>query len=688
VASDLVASFGEAEVRSDTLDLPFLAADPLFERRGWGPLEGPADRRAAWSLGPRSRVRLPLDSTGDKELHLRARSHESLGPALPVEVSLNDHPLGAITLTPREQDFRLVLPARLQVRGDNLLGLAAARQREPPPGDPDRRPLVAAFSALAVRPVGASSRGATPAVQEGRLVLPPSSSVGYYLRLPAGARLSSRAEGAEGRLIVTVDDDAATRAVGDGDLLPWAGAIVRIELANRGSGLLRLAEARVTAPPAASPLPAARPSIARPNVVVYLTDTLRADALGAYGETAPTSPRFDAFAREAVVFEDTWAQASWTRSAVASIFTGLHVGTHGVDREDRALSPGLPTLAEAFRAGAYRTGAFVANHLLGGRFGFDRGFSAWNEGGPTLYGAPATDVVERALRWIDAGGGPFLAYLHTMEPHSPYQPSAEDEAPFVVAGYRGDRDTRALLRLGQLGQLSAEGLRFLRAQYQGEVRQNDRAFGALIDGLRARGLLDRTVVVFTADHGEEFLEHGGTEHTKTLYQELVRVPLAIRLPAARGAGARDRQPFEQIDLMPTLLGLAGLPAPAGLPGRDLTARLLGPGGGEPPPLLFSEERFGVVDKFAARAGPMKLILNNDGPELWRAGTHLELYDLAKDGAEKSNLAEKRPVTAAFLRQRIDAFRRAQAAIRARTGPLSVPLTAEEKEQLRALGYVR
>jgi arylsulfatase A-like enzyme len=700
VATDFVASFGEAEVRSDALDLPTLAADPLFERRGWSALTGTGDRRAAWSLGARSRVRLPFHSTGDKELYLRARSHESLGPALPLELTLNDQPLGVITLAPREQEFRLVLPSRLQARGDNLLGLASARQREPPSGDPDRRPLIAAFSAITVRPVGAPARGAAPAVQDGALVLPPSSSVAYYLRLPAGARLSARADATSGRLIVNAEDDAGARVFLDSavaaratrleaDLGPAAGVIARLELANAGPGLMRLAEARLTVPAATAPSATARPPGARPNVIVYLTDTLRADALGAYGQTAPTSPRFDAFAREAVVFDDPWAQASWTRSAVASIFTGLHVGAHGVDREDRALSPTRATLAEAFRAGGYRTGAFVANHLLGGRFGFDRGFSAWNADGPTLYGAPAADVVDRALRWIDgSGGAPFLAYLHTMEPHSPYQPSATDEAPFAIPDYHGDRDTRALLRLGQLGQLSPEGLRFLRARYAGEVRQNDRSFGALLDGLRSRGLLDRTVVVFTADHGEEFLEHGGTEHTKTLYQELVRVPLAIRLPGARRGGAREGGPFEQIDLLPTLLGLAGLPAPAGLPGRDLTARLIEGRGNDAPPLLFSEERFGVVDKFAARAGALKLILNNDGPELWRAGAHLELYDLGQDGAEKANLAEKRPVTTTFLRQRIDAFRRVQEAVRARTASATVPLTAEEKEQLRALGYVR
>ena len=177
----------------------------------------------------------------------------------------------------------------------------------------------------------------------------------------------------------------------------------------------------------------------------------------------------------------------------------------------------------------------MANHLLGGRFGFDQGFDAWNPAPQTLYGAPAADLVRGALAWVDSGPRPFFLYVHTMEPHAPYTPSEEDLRPFAAGGYRGPTDTRALLRLGQLGTLDEAGLAFLRSRYQGEVRQNDRAFGDLLDGLKARGLDASTAVVFTADHGEEFREHGGTEHSKTLYQELVHVPLVVRLPGAPGA---------------------------------------------------------------------------------------------------------------------------------------------------------
>jgi arylsulfatase A-like enzyme len=347
------------------------------------------------------------------------------------------------------------------------------------------------------------------------------------------------------------------------------------------------------------------------------------------------------------------------------------------------------TLAERLKEAGYRTGAFVGNHLLGGRFGFEQGFDDWNGGDAALYGASAAALGERALRWLDAGPGPFFLYVHTMEPHSPYAPSDADAAPFAVGGYAGDRDTRALLRLGQLGQLSPDGLRYLESMYRGEVHQNDRAFGAFLDALRERRLLDTTLVVFLADHGEELLDHGGTEHAKTLYQELVRVPLAVRLPGARHGGTRERASVQQIDLVPTLLRFAGVKRPEGLPGRDLAPLWLGTTSTERiPPLLFSEERFAVVDKYAARSGAMKLILNNDGPELWRARSHLELYDLAGDPGERRNLAGSRPVTVAFLRQELERFRELQAVLARRDGGASLTLTPEELEQLKALGYIQ
>jgi arylsulfatase A-like enzyme len=146
---------------------------------------------------------------------------------------------------------------------------------------------------------------------------------------------------------------------------------------------------------------------------------------------------------------------------------------------------------------------------------------------------------------------------------------------------------------------------------------------------------------------------------------------------------------QQTDLLPTLLSLAGLPAAEGVQGRDLSARWVGKAGPEASaPLVYSEERFAVVDKFSVRAGRFKLILNNDGPALWRAGSHEELYDLARDPGEKRNLVSSRPVMAAFLGQRLERFREAQAALLARAGATAVPLTEAEKEQLRALGYVQ
>jgi arylsulfatase A-like enzyme len=287
-------------------------------------------------------------------------------------------------------------------------------------------------------------------------------------------------------------------------------------------------------------------------------------------------------------------------------------------------------------------------------------------------------VVAHALHWIDgAGVSPFLAYVHVNDAHSPYEPEPEDAAPFVDAAYRGSTDTRALLRQGQMGKLDPAGLRFLRGRYLGEVRRVDRAFGQLVEGLRQRGRLDDTIIVFVADHGEEMLEHGGTEHAKTVYQELVHVPLAVRVPGR--SAARRTDPVRLVDVLPTVLQAAGVPAAARLSGTDLFGR--------PSPVPgygWCTERFGVVEKYAVRADRLKLVFNNDGPALWRKGAHVELYDLARDPQEKVNLAPERPVTVAVLRHDLEAYRRASVA----SADGSTTLSADELEELHSLGYLR
>ena len=271
-----------------------------------------------------------------------------------------------------------------------------------------------------------------------------------------------------------------------------------------------------------------------------------------------------------------------------------------------------------------------------------------------------------------------------MEPHSPYAPEETHAAPFRLRNYEGDRNTDALLRLGQLGELAPEGFAFLESEYQGEIRQNDAAFGAFLDGLRERGLYDRTLVVFTSDHGEEFVEHSGTGHGKTLYQEVLRVPLVVRPPGGVSNARLVSDIVEQIDLLPTILGYLGVSWSDDLPGRDVSQLLRGGDGAAPPGLLFSEQRFGVVDKYSVRTGSMMLILNNDGAE---PGGRFELYDLDRDPNEQTSLIDSHPVTLGYLQRELDRFRDRKP-FQSLAAADTELLTDEELDKLRALGYIQ
>jgi arylsulfatase A-like enzyme len=460
--------------------------------------------------------------------------------------------------------------------------------------------------------------------------------------------------------------------------------VCRLEIASEGQGTASIEELTLRFERPRSPASRAVPG--RPNVIIFLVDAMRADFAGAYGHPAPTSPRFDAFAREAVLFEDATAQTSWTRPAVASLLTGLDVEAHGVGGVTNTLVPEITTLAEAFRSAGYATGAFVANGIVNRQLGYDQGFQAWNEGG-RLDSKHAAEVVDAALHWMDSrdASRPFFLYVHTIDPHKPYVPAPEHHAPFLFPGYAGERNPLALVAKPRL---EPDELRYLRSTYQGEVHQSDAAFGGLLDGLFRRGLEQRCVIAFTADHGEEFLDHGGFGHSGTLYHELLHIPLAIRAPGSRRAGQRDPTPVAQVDVAPTLLALAGVAPPPEIQGRDLSARCLGPTAfAEEPALLVSRLTYADADKLAARLGPLKLIVNREPGR--DAGSRLELYDLAQDPAELHNVAAERPFAARYLlseaAQATDVSHRVR--MRLRAGRESPP-TPEQLEQLKALGYVQ
>ena len=432
-----------------------------------------------------------------------------------------------------------------------------------------------------------------------------------------------------------------------------------------------------------------------PHVLLLLVDALRADALGCYGASPSPSPVLDALAGRGVVFEQAIAQAPWTLPSVASIMTGLHPRSHGVMGRSLAaevaaaadptadvgfLSDGLATIAsEAARAGITTFGV-SSNPLISLENNLARGFerfvvlrSDW-EGSQW---ARAGHVHESFLRWAGRNRDRrFFAYLHYMEPHDPYVPDPA-WAPADDPGLPADARAGLVRNLAEAIERGAPllpptVLGHLRARYAGAVRAWDRALGELLEGLADLGLDRNTILVVTADHGEEFQEHGHLGHRRQLYDESLHVPLLVVGPGV-AAGRRPEQ-VEGIDVFPTLARLLGVTAPPGLPGRDVLAGPLAER------LAFVETQYGVaggttnVELLAARRATAKLVW---APAL----EHRELYDLRDDPGERVN---RWPAAAgATLAESLAAHRAA-----APPAPQASGSDPALEEKLRALGYVR
>jgi len=431
---------------------------------------------------------------------------------------------------------------------------------------------------------------------------------------------------------------------------------------------------------------ACRPSAERqPDVIVYLVDTLRADHLGCYGYGRDTSPRIDAFAAESVLFEDAVAQSAWTRPSVTSLLTGLDPHSHRVQERLDGLPESFDTLPEILRREGYQTAAFVSSAVITAKFGFGQGFDTFRQRvKETIEPERPTSewVNEEALRWLEQRDPdrPFFLFLHTLDPHMPYRPPEPFRRRLAP-----DADPRAggveevvALRDG-LRPTTAHDREEIPALYDAEIAGNDAAFGRLLAELRARGLYDPLLLVFVSDHGEELFDHGGWEHGATLYQELVHVPLLLKLPRGVGAGRRIGEKVRQVDVLPTILDVLDGETPRGIQGRSLLPLLQAPS--RRPPAAFSSLDLDGRRIESVVLGDRKLIhtlAHNQRP------VGLELYDLASDPGERRNLAAANPDAVRALSWLLEQ--------RARTGaPRKAPpvaLDPELEKELRALGYLR
>jgi arylsulfatase len=398
------------------------------------------------------------------------------------------------------------------------------------------------------------------------------------------------------------------------------------------------------------------------DIVLVVVDTLRADHLGAYGYERPTSPRIDALASGGTLFENAWSAAPWTLPSILSILTGRYPSDHRVENDGLRLGEEVPTLAEVMREHGYATAAFVSHIYVSGVFGFARGFERFEDFGVSRPEyrleeemEPTADrVTEAALAWLrEQREGPIFLLVHYFDPHWPYAPPAsyDDIFPQVYDGpYDAGYDSISKFQAPTVP-LPENYRAFLLARYDGEIRFVDDAVGRLMDGVIDAGRADRTWMIVTADHGEEFKEHGSMGHGRQLFEESIRVPLVIGRPAGsageavgerREKGApprRQREPVSGVDLFPTVLDLAGIGTESGsLAGRSLAQAGRDRDGtwqaGAERPLISETIRLNAYRK-SVRMGSLKLIHYMDEDRD-------ELYELSTDPAERDDLSISRP----------------------------------------------
>jgi arylsulfatase A-like enzyme len=489
--------------------------------------------------------------------------------------------------------------------------------------------------------------------------------------------------------------------------------LIALPLALESTGLLL--PTRAKAVEASAP---GGPSANRPNILLVVIDAMRADHLPVYGYSRQTAPRIGALAAAGATLTQMYAQSASTRPSIATLFSSLYPAVHKVHYERDFLSHSVTSLAEVLRSHGYRTFGVSSNANVSPTFGYAQGFDefrVWKTESRfrlTMAGRAAEDVlgphrlgrllgergelVPRAdaitnltLEWAaqaaTSPAPPVFMYVHYIDPHYPYRPPAPFDRMF---DHRDDRPRRAgdIDARTTVSGRDPEAVAAVLDQYDGEILFADRELARLLDGLQSRGMLRDTVVMVTSDHGEEFFDHGTDSHGRSAYEEVLRVPLVVAWPGRITAGVRHDRVTGLIDVMPTLLDLAGIPVPDGLQGSSFAACLTatcGPDAADRP--LFAQV---VQDTFAlemVRHGRYKLVRHVRGP---RTGER-ELYDLVDDPLERRSVTSTRAQAAADLERRLDAFNHAASVLGRRIAPERArTIDAATRRALESLGYLK
>ncbi len=467
-----------------------------------------------------------------------------------------------------------------------------------------------------------------------------------------------------------------------------------LERLREAPGLLRGRRAAALGLAAAAGLTAAcGPPTPPRHLLLVVVDTLRADHLGCYGHPRDTSPAIDALAAEGVRFARAYTTSSWTKPAVASILSGRYPSGHGVTDVRHRMPSKLPSLGGILGRAGFQTAAVISNPILSDDRGnrFSRGFERWIEVVGKHESSISTPAVTEAaiaeLRRASRSARPLFLFVLYFDPHARYldHPEVDFAAP-RGATLAGDEPVYELQQRG--GELLDEDQDFLRDRYDEEIRHTDAGIGRLLQALDSLDLARETLVVLTADHGEELLERGLLGHTRTLYEELVRAPLILRLPGSAG-GRVIEAPVSLVSLVPTALELLGVePAEAiarGFEGPSLAASIRRGSEPEVAPVFAEVSYLPLRVPFSPDRTFKKAVIDGDAKLIVDEETgRQELYRLDEDPQERRDRAQLEPERRASLEALLRGFRE-RAGRRERDAELRT-LSPQEEQLLRDLGY--
>jgi len=470
--------------------------------------------------------------------------------------------------------------------------------------------------------------------------------------------------------------------------------VVRLELrvssfASSRARLALLSPAIFVEP---STAPVAQPAIKARNTIVVMIDTLRADHCAPFNrKTRVRSPAFNALAEQGALFERFSAVEDWTKPSCATMLTGLYPDTHKIQTEGAKLPAKVKMISEEMQERAVATGAFIANGYVSGKFGFERGWDRYTnyirEGKKT----DAEHVFEDAIEWIEkVKDKRFYTYIHTIDPHVPYDPPDAFLELYDPEPYHGPVHPRKTayhledIKKGKFNPTRRDKDRIL-ALYDGEISYHDKYLGEFLKRLNGLGLMQDTLIMVVSDHGEEFWDHGSVGHGHQIHQELIHVPFLLIWKGTIPEKVRIADNHDHGCMVPTTFDAMGLRPPDYLEGNSVL------------PVALGQQQSGPRAGFSSHQGHRQAVWSDQWKLLMRGPVKIYLYDTDADPGCQNDQHRKRPITLAYMQALLGQFQgssdKARWSSRESAGKQKrqveqekVEMDDELRKQLENLGY--